>query len=76
MKTQPLRTESPFKNRLSKKESSKEMPLLPAVSKSLMRSASGPIARGKLVRGNNFDGEKLLCLKKAKVEELEAKLEA
>lgn len=35
--------------------------------KPLMRSASGPTIRGKLAKGNNFDGEKLINLTKAKV---------
>jgi hypothetical protein len=32
----------------------------------MIRSASGPSIRGKLIKGNNFDGEKLINLKKIK----------
>lgn len=37
----------------------------------MVRSASGPSIRGKLVKGNNFDGEKLINLTRGKVIELE-----
>jgi hypothetical protein len=33
----------------------------------MIRSASGPSIRGKLIKGNNFDGEKLINLKKIKI---------
>jgi hypothetical protein len=33
----------------------------------MSRSASGPIIRGKLMKGNNFDGDKLINLKKNKI---------
>jgi|688.fasta_scaffold478894_2 hypothetical protein len=38
------------------KKVTKDTTTLPTLNKGLSRSASGPVIRGKLVRGNNFDG--------------------
>lgn len=44
---------------------------MPIIPNPLARSASGPSIRGKLAKGNNFDGLKVLNLTKAKVLDLE-----
>ena len=62
------RGESPFRTSMNKKPSTKELAALPNISKNtLIRSSSNPVFRGKLVRGNNFDGDKLINMTRAKV---------
>lgn len=41
---------------MSKKPSVKDITSLANSNKGMLRSASGPALKGKLVRGNNFDG--------------------
>lgn len=52
---------------MSKKPSVKDVGSLPTLNKVLARSASGPALKGKIARGNNFDGEKLINFTKAKL---------
>lgn len=70
MKNKSLKLSSPFKNHQNidnKLDIRSIQSLLPSVKKNMIRSASGPSIRGKLIKGNNFDGEKLINLKKIKI---------
>jgi hypothetical protein len=49
------RPDSSFKAGTVKK-ATKDTTTLPTLNKGLSRSASGPVIKGKLARGNNFDG--------------------
>lgn len=60
---------------MSKKPSVKDITSLANSNKGMLRSASGPALKGKLVRGNNFDGQKLINFTRSKVSQLEQKLE-
>ncbi len=68
------RGQNPFKTSMSKKPSNKDITTLPNLNKNMLRSASGPALRGKIVRGNNFDGQKLIGFTRNKVVELQQKL--
>lgn len=45
-----------MKASILKKPSNKEITSLPALNKGMTRSASGPALKGRIARGNNFDG--------------------